>query len=295
MQITFLSILFSVITYGQNVGIGTSTPDVAAQLEVSSNTKGVLIPRMTSTQRASILLTAKGLLVYDSTSNSFWYHNGAAWTEIGGLTGLPGGGLPAGSASQTMRFNGSAWVANNILQNDGNTIIVANQLKINGGAPGAGKVLTSDAIGISSWSAPSYDSSRNTAFSTENTSSQALSASFLPTFTNENFDDGNTVTGGIFTATASGVYSFISSARFDLYNCFTRTSIMMVIESGTSIQYGKTESTQFAAGYTGSSDLQVSALVKLTAGSQVRVRVLLNGNTINLFVGNINFKGFRIY
>jgi hypothetical protein len=37
---------------------------------------------MTGTQRAAIAAPAKGLLVYDSTSNSFWFHNGTSWLEI---------------------------------------------------------------------------------------------------------------------------------------------------------------------------------------------------------------------
>jgi hypothetical protein len=37
---------------------------------------------MTGPQRAAIPSPAKGLMVYDSTSNTFWYHNGTAWTEF---------------------------------------------------------------------------------------------------------------------------------------------------------------------------------------------------------------------
>ena len=35
----------------QNVGIGTTTPNASALLDVSSTTKGILIPRMTGAQR----------------------------------------------------------------------------------------------------------------------------------------------------------------------------------------------------------------------------------------------------
>jgi len=71
----------------QSVGINddASLPHASAILDVkvsASAKKGVLIPRMTSVQRNAIASPAKGLLVYDSTINSFWFHNGTSWQEI---------------------------------------------------------------------------------------------------------------------------------------------------------------------------------------------------------------------
>ena len=70
------------------VGIGTSSPSPAAALEISSTSKGLLIPRMTATQRLSIVLPATGLLVYqtDEINKGFYYNSGtpglAAWTYL---------------------------------------------------------------------------------------------------------------------------------------------------------------------------------------------------------------------
>lgn len=73
--------------YSQAVAINddASLPHPSAILDVkvaASAKKGVLFPRMTSAQRSAIVSPAKGLLVYDSTSNAFWYHNGTAWQQI---------------------------------------------------------------------------------------------------------------------------------------------------------------------------------------------------------------------
>lgn len=65
----------------QNIGIGTNTPNNSALLDVSSTTKGLLIPRMTSAQRTAIISPVNGLMVYDITTNSFWYYNGSAWAN----------------------------------------------------------------------------------------------------------------------------------------------------------------------------------------------------------------------
>jgi hypothetical protein len=63
----------------QNVLIGTGTPNSKALVEVRSTNKGVLIPRMTSAQRAAIPSPVAGLLVYDSTRDELYGHNGTSW------------------------------------------------------------------------------------------------------------------------------------------------------------------------------------------------------------------------
>ncbi|MBC7936361.1 MAG: hypothetical protein H7Y86_13505 [Rhizobacter sp.] len=66
----------------QSVGIGTASPNAKAQLDVVSTTKGLLIPRMTSTERLAIASPIPpGLMVYETNSNSFWYYNGTAWVQ----------------------------------------------------------------------------------------------------------------------------------------------------------------------------------------------------------------------
>lgn len=70
----------SIITFAQ-VGIGIDSPNPNAQLDVVASDKGVLGPRMDSAHRKNIPNTV-GLLVYDSTTGSFWYNNGTAWLEL---------------------------------------------------------------------------------------------------------------------------------------------------------------------------------------------------------------------
>jgi len=64
------------------VGIGTNTPNNTSMLEVQSNSKGFLLPRMSSVQRTSIASPATGLQVYDNNTNSLWYFNGTQWVNI---------------------------------------------------------------------------------------------------------------------------------------------------------------------------------------------------------------------
>ncbi len=53
---TLLVILIQIndIAAAQNIGIGTSTPDASAILEIKSNTKEILLPRTSTTSRNAI-------------------------------------------------------------------------------------------------------------------------------------------------------------------------------------------------------------------------------------------------
>ena len=71
-------------------------PDASAMVEIISNTKGLLIPRMTTVERLAIVAPANGLLVYDTTIDCFFYFTTASgWTSH-----CPGSG-PAGPTGPT--------------------------------------------------------------------------------------------------------------------------------------------------------------------------------------------------
>ena len=85
-----LNILLTKISFAQNtfpvsgaVGIGTTTPDGSSLLDVTSASKGVLIPRMTKMQRDAIVSPAQGLLIYQTNNTpGFYFYSGVAWTAI---------------------------------------------------------------------------------------------------------------------------------------------------------------------------------------------------------------------
>ena len=63
------------------VGIGTSSPSVSAILELKSSNKGLLFPR-TSTSTRLTMTPVKGMMVYDTTLNRFFYGASSTWVEI---------------------------------------------------------------------------------------------------------------------------------------------------------------------------------------------------------------------
>lgn len=76
--------------FSQNVGIGTSTPNASAKLEVYSTNSGFLPPRMTYAQRSAITSPAQGLIIYctDCGTNGGepQYYNGTKWLNMSGAT-----------------------------------------------------------------------------------------------------------------------------------------------------------------------------------------------------------------
>lgn len=89
-QISILSllILMNLGLFAQNVAINNdgSAPNSHAILDVdvSTNDKGILIPRLSTAERTAMVIAAseEGLTVYDETTNSFWLWDGASWHEF---------------------------------------------------------------------------------------------------------------------------------------------------------------------------------------------------------------------
>ena len=78
--------IISLQAYGQT-GIGTTTPNASAKLEIAATDKGLLIPRLTVTQKGNISSPANGLLVYQTDGVVGFYVNtgtsaSPVWTRI---------------------------------------------------------------------------------------------------------------------------------------------------------------------------------------------------------------------
>ena len=85
---SFIVVFLSNTVFSQ-VGIGTTSPNANAILELSSTSQGMKFPRLTTLQRTSIALPAKGLTVFDTEINCLMTNFGTAsvpsWKCLGGL------------------------------------------------------------------------------------------------------------------------------------------------------------------------------------------------------------------
>ena len=59
------------------IGVGTTTPNANAVLDVTSTTKGVLLPRLSSDPTG-----VAGMVYYNTTSNTVKLYNGSAWIAL---------------------------------------------------------------------------------------------------------------------------------------------------------------------------------------------------------------------
>ncbi len=84
------------------VGIGTTTPDASAALEISSVNSGLLMPRLTTIERNAIVNPATGLLIFNVNKSCFEANLGTSsfpkWTVIGAVT-MQSGSYNVGSLS----------------------------------------------------------------------------------------------------------------------------------------------------------------------------------------------------
>jgi hypothetical protein len=73
----------SVFAQKDNVGIGTTSPDASAVLDIQSSNKGLLIPRMSLDQRKSVNRPATGLMIYQTDEKAgFYFYNGDDWKPL---------------------------------------------------------------------------------------------------------------------------------------------------------------------------------------------------------------------
>ena len=64
------------------VGIGVSSPDSSAALDITSTNKGLLAPRLTTAQRTAISNPASGLVIYNTTDDQQQVNTGTPGTPI---------------------------------------------------------------------------------------------------------------------------------------------------------------------------------------------------------------------
>lgn len=210
LLLTFVVTQFFTRAHAQNVAINTdgSLPDANAILDIKSANKGLLIPRTSSVTRQAMPAT-KGLLVYDTTTNSFWFNNGAAWQN-----------LSAGSGSWSVSGNSGTNSSNFIGTTDYQpfTVKVANtvagRISLDSQIVSWGYFAGNDnTTGMSNTTIGNYSLSRNT------TGSGNTANGFFAMY--------NNTTGAANTATGRSALYFNTTGSYNVaygYSSLTRST-----------------------------------------------------------------------
>jgi hypothetical protein len=116
LKTAFSTLIFSALWGGgvnAQVGIGTTSPNASAVLDLTSTSQGFLPPRMTQDQRNAIVSPAAGLMVWCTNcgaAGEFQGYNGTSWNNIGAaVVFVPSAPLSpvatAGNAQASVVFN----------------------------------------------------------------------------------------------------------------------------------------------------------------------------------------------
>lgn len=188
------------------VGIGTSNPDPSSVLDLESDSKGLLVPRLTAAQRVALSSPATGLLIYQTEApEGFYYNKGLPaspnWILLGGA-GPQGNQGPVGPSGILQSFTnaGTANYPSNTLNfitptvtitiSDGQTVFLDASRALGG-------VSAADELGIY----PAYQSTE------PNSPITNLSAGMfglrLPALTRATFS-----VNGVFVNLPPGTYKF---------------------------------------------------------------------------------------
>lgn len=209
-----LCVLFCISAMAQNnVGIGTTTPNASAALDVTSTTQGMLVPRMTEAQRGAIAApVATGLLVYQTDGTAgFYFYNGTGWTSLSDNLGNH-------TATTNLAMGGNNITGANNVTATGTATLGGNAYPTTTGSNG--QVLTTDGAGALSWGSASSGGGATLQLSISKTVAQttaigsSLSLPDIITFESANgtgamLTNGNTWTSNNkFTvgATGTGLY-----------------------------------------------------------------------------------------
>ncbi len=89
VSLTLILVIGADLCSAQNIGINVNgaAPNASALLDIDVSAlvgpkRGLLIPRVTTTERLGIVAPATGLLVFDTSFLEFWFFDGLVWTPL---------------------------------------------------------------------------------------------------------------------------------------------------------------------------------------------------------------------
>ncbi|MGO4817712.1 hypothetical protein [Flavobacterium sp. W22_SRS_FP1] len=152
-----LIILQSSFVFAQT-GIGTKTPDASSILDITSTTKGFLIPRMNTVQRDLIQNPANGLIIYNTSLNAIENNIGTKsnpnWVTLGNnetsestLSNLATGNFLIGNSdglAHEIKLTGEATITDLGILTINNDAVISK--KLTGYIKGVGEISADDSI-----------------------------------------------------------------------------------------------------------------------------------------------------
>lgn len=272
-------LLIATVGIAQSIGIGTTSPNSSAMLDVSSTTKGMLVPRMTTAQRTAIASPANGLIVYDTDTKSVWFYNGTSWINM--VAGGGGGGFTL-PYNQTVNMSGTVFQLEN--SGTGNTMMVGstggtglNAYSVNAAAINAN---SSNGFGIITTSLNSsalyaFNTNANNSFAAIRANNTGAGVGVHASATNDNGILGTSsavsksgVRGEATVSSSNGVMGINTASGTGVRGeSNTGTGVLAYSTSGTGLSTGSISGTGLSTSSISGLALNVSGNVKITGGN----------------------------
>lgn len=278
----------------QHVGIGTPAPQMKFHISSSTDT--------------ALLLFENTNPLAAGTSTGMYIRNGSYYTGAIKTTGT-------GAVFARMGFYTFASSSpDNLLErmsitDEGNVGIgiaapaakldINGDIRIRGGAPGAGKVLTSDAAGLATWQTNPVPNSGFKAVIGSSSYNVFPSTSTKIIFTTEEYDDPGVYFPPTFSAPEAGLYHFDVQLHWNLTGIGSPSQYLMYLLVNSVPRH--VHVLNVPAATSGLFPQMLSTDIKLLAGDNVEIEVLQNSGILQVLAGTISaarysyFSGRRVY